>query len=403
MEEKSRLSDGLRCWWNLCWRELVILREHSWDFALMTWVPLCLIVLFPLIYQEGVPLKMPIIVVDQDGSALSRELIYKVDASSRVRREATQEDLTAAQAMIRQGKASAILYIPVGSGDRVVRGEQADIFLFFNNSYYTEGGLINKEVSSIVRSLNTRLQKPVSTGNFVVHGTTPRSLAPVRVEMTSLFNPTGSYQWGLVSVLFPAFLHLLMVSVFIISLFRDYYTPCRSAWLTVAQGRVKLALFAKVLFFVGWFTGLSLISVAYMGYLGWPVNGSLAAILAGAFLMYTAYALGMTCLTLMFRHKLTTSLSVGSLLTSPALAYGNIFFPVNDASLFVRLFSDALPFSHYLNIQARSWIGTAGVTDSLRQFVILGVFCLALGGVALILVDRFLSLPPFSDTEIEWS
>ena len=387
--------------WRLLQRECQELFKRKWDFSLLTWIPLSIILLFPLIYRDSVPLAMPIIIVDLDHSSLSRGLTRFVTASSRIKLTASLDHLVEAQSAIRAGQASAILYIPAGSEQKSKREGAADLFLFYNSAYYTEGNFIAKEVSSIVGGFNKNQVAPTPTGNFVVNRVSPKSIAPLKVQLTSLFNSSNSYQWGLVSIIYPALLHLIMAAIFAVSFFRDYYTPQREKWLRLAGNSIGLAYLGKILFFALWFAALSSISTLYMVFLGWPVNGSLVALLGRAFLMYVAYLFGASLIVLLLKDKLNTALSIISLFTSPALAYGNILFPVHTGSGFVRFFSGLLPYTHYIDIQAHSWLGNASLSDNFHQLSILLASCLFAGAFAFWLVLRFLSQPLFLDSEAE--
>ena len=390
----------LTSFWHLLQREYRELAQRKFDFFVITWIPLAIILLFPLIYYDSVPLDLPIIIVDNDNSSLSRSLARQVSASGRLQLIAKIDQLSAAQAAIRSGEASAVLYIPEGSARRATRDAPATIFLFYNNAYYTEGNFIAKEVGGVISGFNKR-QTPTTTGNFVVKQLAPKSIAPLKVQLGSLFNSSNSYQWGLVSIIYPALLHLIVTAAFAVSFFRDYCTPCRESWLNIAGENIRLAFVSKLLFYTLWFSALSLISILYMVYLGWPVNGSLFSMLLGIFLMYCAYLFGASIIVLLLKEKLNTALSILSVFTSPALAYGNILFPLNTASFFVQGFSTILPFSHYIDIQARSWLGDAALPDNYKQLLFLLAACIVTGLISFRLVSHFLSRPLFLNSEAE--
>ena len=383
-------------------REFSCLLERKWDFALLTWIPLAIIILSPLIYVGDLPQNIPIVIVDADHSAMSRKVISLVNSSSRIKQVAILPQLEDGKSAVRKGEANAVLYLPAGSQKKAKRGEQADIFLFYNNAYYTEGNLLAKDVGGIISALNASMKSPRSTGNFVVNSSVPLSPAPLAAQVTTLFNPGGSYQRSIATILYPALLHIVMAAVFVVSFFRDYCTPHRYGWLKDSSPKYFIkAYLVKILFFSLWFSALSLLSIVYISYFGWSFNGNFFAVLLGLFLMYFAYAALMTIITIALKEKLNTALSISSVITSPALAYGNALFPVTGASWLVKAYSACLPFSYYASIQLHSWTGAASFLDNAHKLITLSSFCLVFLVVALWMGCRSLSKPVFENTEAE--
>ena len=55
-------------------REASRLRASPWDLAMISWVPMLGCLLFGWIFSAGLPQNLPIAVIDQDHSGLSRQL-----------------------------------------------------------------------------------------------------------------------------------------------------------------------------------------------------------------------------------------------------------------------------------------------------------------------------------------
>ena len=55
-------------------RELRYLLTHKWDLCLVTLTPLFIIVLFSSMFYQGKPEHLPIAIIDQDQSELSRNI-----------------------------------------------------------------------------------------------------------------------------------------------------------------------------------------------------------------------------------------------------------------------------------------------------------------------------------------
>ena len=62
-------------------REVALLRSRPWDLAMITWVPALACLLLWWIFSAGLPTRLPIGLVDDDHSALSRQLTRFLDAT----------------------------------------------------------------------------------------------------------------------------------------------------------------------------------------------------------------------------------------------------------------------------------------------------------------------------------
>jgi len=89
---------------------------------------------YPLGYQEQVAANQPIYIVDHDGSALSRELVRKIQALRAVRVEALVSHVDQAVQAVQAMKIQGYVEIPADFEQRIWRGEPADIALFANGA-----------------------------------------------------------------------------------------------------------------------------------------------------------------------------------------------------------------------------------------------------------------------------
>ncbi|GAA5235668.1 ABC transporter permease [Verticiella sediminum] len=90
---------------------------------------------YPSAYRHEVASDLPIVVVDQDASALSRALLRRVQALREVRVVAQATDLDAARRIVQAREADALLYIPRDFARDVLRGQQGPLVLLAEGAY----------------------------------------------------------------------------------------------------------------------------------------------------------------------------------------------------------------------------------------------------------------------------
>ncbi|MBQ3961857.1 MAG: ABC transporter permease, partial [Muribaculaceae bacterium] len=96
-------------------RELNIFRQHSiYGFCMLVF-PVLLVVFFTTMLDEGTPQDLPIGVVDEDNSAMSRTLVRNLDAMQNSHVAYRFASPTEARCAMQEGKVYGFLYIPDGT------------------------------------------------------------------------------------------------------------------------------------------------------------------------------------------------------------------------------------------------------------------------------------------------
>lgn len=175
-------------------------------------VPIVYPLIYSAIYNREKATEVPVVVIDNSQSALSRDFIFRVDASPEVKVVAHCPDLPHAQEWLAQRYAYGIITIPAEFSTDLGRGEQAHVSLYCDMSnllFYKAIVLSSTEVSlQMGAELQVNKEKRVSARQDEV------TVAPVLSEHVTLYNPTG----GFASFLLPAVLILIIQQTLLISI-----------------------------------------------------------------------------------------------------------------------------------------------------------------------------------------
>ncbi|MBP7454418.1 MAG: ABC transporter permease, partial [Ottowia sp.] len=93
-------------------REARLLRQRPWDLAMVSWVPLLGVALLWWIFSAGLAQQLPIGVLDEDHSALSRQITRMLGASPGLRVAAQYTSAAEAEQALRAAQVYGVVALP---------------------------------------------------------------------------------------------------------------------------------------------------------------------------------------------------------------------------------------------------------------------------------------------------
>jgi ABC-2 type transport system permease protein len=171
------------------WRRVLGTRSA---FSLLFLAPLIYGLYYPQPYLNQILRKLPIAVVDNDLSDLSRRIVETLDASGAVSVAVRARTLVEARAAIDRGRAFAAVEIPAGTERDVLKGI-AHIPIYADATYLF---IFRSTASGVATALRTLTSELVSRGGRPDGSIVQAKLAsasPVDVLLQPIFNPVGGY------------------------------------------------------------------------------------------------------------------------------------------------------------------------------------------------------------------
>lgn len=150
-------------------------------------------VFFPQPYLSEVVRDMPVAVIDQDGSTLSRELIRRIDAADSVAVARYAPDMTAARAMFLRREVYGIVMVPPRFERDLLAGRAAPIASYSDGGYFLLNSVMSAALSNAARSLGAEVQVGRLTAAGADASAALAIVEPLRVTAVPLFNPAGGY------------------------------------------------------------------------------------------------------------------------------------------------------------------------------------------------------------------
>ena len=125
-------------------REARRLGQSPWDLAMVTWVPLLAVVLVVWMFSSAIPRNLPVGVVDEDHSGLSRQLVRMLDASPGIQVVDEFDSESSAQNALRSVRVYAMVNIPRDFERDIKRGVKTEVTLRHNAQFATHSSLLQR-------------------------------------------------------------------------------------------------------------------------------------------------------------------------------------------------------------------------------------------------------------------
>lgn len=167
--------------------------------------------IYPLPYSREVLRKVPLVVVDQDSSSLSRRLVRMLNASEMVNVSGQAADLRQARTDVDGGRYSAMLVIPRDFEKTVLQGRRATIAAYVDATYFL---VYRQAMTGIVKTARTlsagiQIQRLQRQGWSKEKASVDRS--PLNFIEHPLFNPSMGYATYIVPGVFILILQQTML------------------------------------------------------------------------------------------------------------------------------------------------------------------------------------------------
>ena len=370
--------------WSGMLRELRYLLTHKWDLCLVTLTPLFIIVLFFSMFYQGKPEHLPIAIIDQDQSELSRNIEKYVSHNSTLKIALISQSPDEVEKLLNQTQIWGYISIPAGAEQRLVQAQDAEISIAFNQSYFSVGNAISSAMllSTLEASIDFTRQ------NYLANSLPYLDIPTPNVKISPLYNPSLSYEFYLEPFMIPAILHLLLCCCVAFAVGQELKFNTTAQWLN--QHSIFSALLSKVLVYVVIFTAWTW---AWMFWLieirGWFVAGQLWMILLGQFFFYSAYALISSTVVLATRD-LAKSFGFIAVYGGSSLSFAGVTLPLNNAPLFTQFWANIIPYTPYAKLQTEQWVIGSPVSTSLLPLAVLTAYCLFYFATAYLFLKKYL-------------
>ena len=330
---------------------------------------------YPLPYSPETVRRVPVAIVDQDHSALSRQLIRYAGAHPSILVVGVSTRPEAAQALIQEGQAAGAMFIPADFSRKLLAGRQAEVEVGGNGSYPLLNKVVLNGLAEIAGTLSAgvELRRLGAATPSAMQAEAPRQ--PLSLEALPLFNVREGYA----SYVVPGVVVLIMQQTFLLGIGLLFGSWSSEQSFPYAQDAASycgaLSAFALV---------VALNAMYFFGFVFWwqdyPRGGNLAgtAVLTLLF-AYSVAALGM--LIGMFFRTRERSMQLLVATALPIMFLSGLTWPASAIPAPLQALSRLLPSTAAI----QGFVATNQMGASLYEvrMEVAGLLGLATGFIAL--------------------
>jgi len=324
--------------------------SRSLYFLVVLVFPLLSVLFFGSLFKEGLPTKMPIAIVDLDQTATSRKMARSIDVTPMSRVTEYLQSETEAMSELRTGNIYGFVVFPKNLQADILTSSRPTISYYYHNAFLTAGGLIQSDLTTILRSLSggINIKKREAMGQSKEYILS--QVQPIQRSTHQLFNPTVTYSVYLSTIVMPIMLQIFILLITVYSIGIEIKERSSRQWLRLSNRSIFIALTGKLLpytaifFIVMMFQNFILYKVMQIPMhttLGWLMFGSLLFVLA-----YQAIGILFIGLLPLMRH----ALNLAAFYSILALSLCGFSFPADSMPSIVQYWSNLLPVRHYMHI-----------------------------------------------------
>lgn len=332
-------------------------------------------IFFLTFFAQGLPERLPIGIVDNDNSYVSRTLARNIDAMPQVEIVKQYGTFSEAREDMQRGKIYAIIDIASDFETDLLASRQPKITYYVNDAYLIAGSLLYKDLTYISELGTAYVQQRLLQARGVVGDENLLPiLQPVSIDTHLIANPYANYGIYLLNVLLPGVLQLMIIMLTVFSIGSELKEETTREWLCSGNQSVLAALTGKMLPCTVLFILLGIEGnfILYR-YMHFPMNGSLVWMSAATVVYVLAYqAIGIFIIGVFPRMRDAISLSAFYGLL--AFTYAGFTFPIEAMPAGVKIFAELFPIRHYFKIYVNEALHNAPINYSLIYFAAMTAF-----------------------------
>lgn len=312
--------------------------------------PLFCYIFFTTLMDSGLPTNMPVGIVDQDETSVTRQLTRTLDAFQQSKIVAHYPTFNEARQAMQRGDIYGFYYIPQGTTAEAQAQRRPTISFYTNNTLLIAGSLLFKDM----KTLGELASGSVTQTTLLAKGFTEEQamayIQPIVIDTHPLHNPWLNYSVYLNNTFAPGILMLLIFMITVFSIGIEIKEGTSKEWLRQSKDSIWIALGGKLLPHTIIFFLMGILYNVYLyGFLHFPCHSGILPMLFATLCLVLA-SQGMGVLMIGSLLTLRLGLSFASLWGVLSFSMCGLSFPLMGMHPTLQALANLFPLRHYFLI-----------------------------------------------------
>jgi ABC-2 type transport system permease protein len=355
-------------------KEFIQMRRDRITFAMMLGVPLAQLLLFGYAINSD-PKQLPAALVAVSQDHYTRAMVSALETTGYYRFDHVTASAAEAEALIASGQVVFVVTIPSDFARRVDRGDSPQILI---EADATDPSVASGAISTLGTVANQALLRERGMQAAAAQDASSR----LEVVVHRRYNPEGVSQYNIVPGLLGVILQMTMVMMTSIALTREIERGTMENLLAMPASPFEIMV-GKVLPYlaVGSVQVVVVLSAAKLLF-DVPFVGSIALLLMAVLIFVLALVLLGYFISTIARTQMQ-ALQLTFFFFLPSIMLSGFMFPFRGMPLWAQWIGEFFPLTHFLRVIRAVMLKGANTHEVTTEIVVLCLFVLAYGGVAL--------------------
>ncbi|MDR0723970.1 MAG: ABC transporter permease [Endomicrobium sp.] len=333
---------------NIILRELkFILKSKLYIFALIVF-PIIDILFLGGIYISQTLNKLPITVIDNDNSKISKNIVRYFNACPDMQVTARVSSVYELQDLFNKQESVLGVYIPKNFQKNIKKQKSPSITVFVNASNYISGSIADSGSTTILSIISAGIRSSFLTKKGIYKQQVKDLLQPVRIDNEKLFNPSLNYNFYLTPGIWLSVLHQFLILIGVLTLSTEFDLKTISSLLEKCKrSLLKIFLGKMLVYLIFAFIHFEILYLAMFRLFNIPMlHSNKDVIIYSMCFAFASISFGMF-LSSLLRTRLN-ALKGCLLLSAPAFLLSGYTWPLDQMPYLLRNAVCIIPLTSFL-------------------------------------------------------
>lgn len=334
---------------NIAQKEFNQIKNSRITVFLYSLFPIIIFLCFSIVYQNEIIREIPVAIVDEDKSDLSRTLIQYIESSPSMKIVNYCESKEELKEEFLRGKIHGGFYFPAELSSDIKSGKQSNVVMFIDASNLLISNSLLNDGTKILKTINAGILLKKFKSGGLTENQSLNLVNPLKVETNVLYNPNYSYITYLIPGL-TTFILMMVVMMGAVPIVNhkiseeDFQFALRET-----KGKILPVLIGKsiphLLFHLA--NILILVGIIFPAFHIVIRSSIIITILYLFFFIIVSFSFGIMLSSLIPKRTLATEVALFVL--TPAFIYSGLTFPLWAMPGIHQFIAKLIPFTYFLS------------------------------------------------------